>query len=671
MAQLLRCSSYHTLQQYLFFTLLICFVVTAAPPDSVIAATLENDGGGSTGRFTASGGIPVTFQVNMKYTLLKSLWDINGTVALRSDYSGWNVIDTLSDPDNDSIYTKTFNISSIGNTIHYKFWINPPGDTTGYEGISSLSYVVPASEDTTPPHYFNNDSLYYDYTAIQFADSVLTFSSQYSTGDFSANKILGEPDVYPSYGDNGYAWTGSNPDDGRASIEIQLATPLPLYEIHVYETYAPGGVDKIQVKNPNTTGWETVWTGTASAVSTTSSRLLQATFPLTSYDVSQIRVELNIAAVPDFQEIDAVAALGINIPVVYTLTINTVGNGIVTKNPDQATYNDGDTVTLSATADTGWTFAGFSGDTTTSTTVIMDGDKNVTGTFTQDEYTLTVTTVGDGSVTKNPEQATYHYGDTVALSATADSGKHFVNWSGDITGSTTPYIVSVTGNMSITANFARSNPLAVHLISPANNTNDTLRADTLVALFEWSTSSDDDPDDLLTYIFSLRIQGTGIDTLLAVPLSDTSINIVEKITISLTADILCHWTVSVTDGIDTVASADTFALTFAKPNAVAWNNETPKQYALYQNYPNPFNPSTSLRFDLPMTGFTALNIYDMMGRLVATLVNTTMPPGRHEVAWDASGMPSGIYYYRISVEYDDNETGQQVYTDMKKLLLVK
>ena len=82
-----------------------------------------------------------------------------------------------------------------------------------------------------------------------------------------------------------------------------------------------------------------------------------------------------------------------------TSTATTVGNGTVTRTPDQATYHYGETVELSATADPGWTFAGFTGDVS-GTTVTMNGNRTVTATFTQDEYTLTVTTVGNGTVTR-------------------------------------------------------------------------------------------------------------------------------------------------------------------------------------------------------------------------------------------------------------------------------
>ena len=83
------------------------------------------------------------------------------------------------------------------------------------------------------------------------------------------------------------------------------------------------------------------------------------------------------------------------------MTINTVGSGTVARSPEKATYHYGEVVTLTATAAAGWTFVGFSGDTTTDS-ITIDGNKTVTATFTQNEYTLTINTVGNGTVSNHP-----------------------------------------------------------------------------------------------------------------------------------------------------------------------------------------------------------------------------------------------------------------------------
>ena len=141
----------------------------------------------------------------------------------------------------------------------------------------------------------------------------------------------------------------------------------------------------------------------------------------------------------------------------YTLTVTPVGSGSVGKSPDQPDYPHGTLVDLTATADAGWTFTGWSGDASGSTNplqVTMDGNKNITATFTINTYTLTVTPVGNGSVGKSPDQPDYDFGTLVDLTATPATGWHFVGWSGDATGNTNPLQVTMDANKSITATFA-------------------------------------------------------------------------------------------------------------------------------------------------------------------------------------------------------------------------
>ena len=89
-----------------------------------------------------------------------------------------------------------------------------------------------------------------------------------------------------------------------------------------------------------------------------------------------------------------------------------------------------------------------------------------------------------------------------------------------------------------------------------------------------------------------------------------------------------------------------------------------KEFALDQNYPNPFNPSTKIKFSIPVeTGNqVSLRIYDALGREVAVLVNQKLNPGIYLVDWDASELPSGIYYYKLHSEG---------YLQSKKMVLIK
>jgi len=142
----------------------------------------------------------------------------------------------------------------------------------------------------------------------------------------------------------------------------------------------------------------------------------------------------------------------------YTLTVNTDGNGSVAKDPDQATYTYSATVQLTADPDPGWSFSHWTGDLTGSTnpnSIIMTEDKTVTAHFTQDEYTLTVNTDGNGSVVKNPDQATYVYNTNVQLTANPGPGWSFSHWTGDLTGNTNPNSIIMTEDKTVTAHFTQ------------------------------------------------------------------------------------------------------------------------------------------------------------------------------------------------------------------------
>ena len=92
-------------------------------------------------------------------------------------------------------------------------------------------------------------------------------------------------------------------------------------------------------------------------------------------------------------------------------------------------------------------------------------------------------------------------------------------------------------------------------------------------------------------------------------------------------------------------------------------NNVPKIYSLSQNYPNPFNPTTVINFGLPKAGLVKLVVYDIIGRVVATLVNNEFKEaGNYKVDFNALNLSSGVYFYRI-------ETGS--FTDIKKMVLIK
>jgi photosystem II stability/assembly factor-like uncharacterized protein len=88
----------------------------------------------------------------------------------------------------------------------------------------------------------------------------------------------------------------------------------------------------------------------------------------------------------------------------------------------------------------------------------------------------------------------------------------------------------------------------------------------------------------------------------------------------------------------------------------------PSKYKLIQNYPNPFNPVTTIKYHIPNSEQVKLSIYNVLGQMVARLVNKKQSAGTYKVEWNASGFASGIYFYRIETE---------MYTNTRKMILLR
>jgi flagellar hook assembly protein FlgD len=96
-------------------------------------------------------------------------------------------------------------------------------------------------------------------------------------------------------------------------------------------------------------------------------------------------------------------------------------------------------------------------------------------------------------------------------------------------------------------------------------------------------------------------------------------------------------------------------------------NAIPTKFALNQNYPNPFNPTTTISYDIPVTGKVVLKIYNVLGQEVKTLLNDVVTPGKYQMTWSGDNnfgrkLASGIYLYQMIYNK------QQV---VKKMVLLK
>jgi hypothetical protein len=101
---------------------------------------------------------------------------------------------------------------------------------------------------------------------------------------------------------------------------------------------------------------------------------------------------------------------------------------------------------------------------------------------------------------------------------------------------------------------------------------------------------------------------------------------------------------------------------FEYSNVIEVDAGLPKQFALEQNYPNPFNPSTTIRYQLPVASEVKLEVYDVLGKKIATLVNERQSAGSYQVVWNASGLSSGTYFYRLQAG---------TFVETKKMMLVR
>ena len=97
------------------------------------------------------------------------------------------------------------------------------------------------------------------------------------------------------------------------------------------------------------------------------------------------------------------------------------------------------------------------------------------------------------------------------------------------------------------------------------------------------------------------------------------------------------------------------------------NNEVPERFGLMQNYPNPFNPVTYIKFAIPVRSIVTLNVYDINGRLVDTIISGDIDKGSYKADFDAVNIASGIYYYELRAESESNG----LFKDVKKMVVLK
>jgi hypothetical protein len=95
--------------------------------------------------------------------------------------------------------------------------------------------------------------------------------------------------------------------------------------------------------------------------------------------------------------------------------------------------------------------------------------------------------------------------------------------------------------------------------------------------------------------------------------------------------------------------------------------EIPQIFTLYQNYPNPFNPRTIINYELSKTSYIKLKVFDIEGKELVELVNEKQNQGKYKVSFDGSGLPSGVYFYRLEISNREN----RIISETKKMILLR
>ena len=318
---------------------------------------------------------------------------------------------------------------------------------------------------------------------------------------------------------------------------------------------------------------------------------------------------------------------------VVTTSNNPSGGGTTS---GSGAYSIGSSVTLTAVPNTGYTFTNWTENgtvvsTSSSYTFTITGYRALTANYTLTQYVVSVSNnpSNGGSISGS---GTFNMGSSVVVTATANSGFTFTNWteSGMVLSTSKTYTFLITGNRSLTANYSRvkyqvaitSNPTSGGKITGSGTYDDSSNV-TITAVPTNSAGS--------------KFKFTNW--------TENGIEISKNITYSFI-----------------ITKNRTFTANFTDITAIEQLGVMPSGFALQQNYPNPFNPTTKIQFSIPEESLVRLSIYNILGQEIARLVDQELSASIYLVDFDATELPGGIYFYKL-------QTG--AYTQTKKMILAK
>jgi len=145
----------------------------------------------------------------------------------------------------------------------------------------------------------------------QYADKVIGYSSQYTSTSWSAARALGKENVYPDYGDYLNAWASFTADEKREFLELGFDTIQTVNKIQIFETYNPGAVDSVFLRDAGSMKWNLVYSKPAVENLPEKSRIFSIyLIEETTFFADAIRIAINSPAIPGWNEIDAVSISG-------------------------------------------------------------------------------------------------------------------------------------------------------------------------------------------------------------------------------------------------------------------------------------------------------------------------------------------------------------------------
>jgi hypothetical protein len=351
-----------------------------------------------------------------------------------------------------NIYWREFSTGTGVKGAHSKIcvWLTSPG--TGLHGYYDYFEATGFSANTAEYTYQNPPQAFFvdpDYRTAPVAGAYKPQYGQYLIHDYhlaagSPGINFGDPANQPSDSLGTIGPDGFIKDDGPARDATHHSAGCYEYTAGVQDyslsiTAVYGSVTKTPNKVSYSAGESVTLQATPSA---------GYSFVNWAGDVTDINSSVTIVMNSNKS---VTAHFAIN---TYLLNV-TAPNGSVTKSPNKNSYNSGEVVTLTATPDTGYHFSNWSGDasgTSSSTTIVMNGNKSVTANFALNTFTLSVSSI-HGSVTKIPSKTFYNYGEQVTLNATPVTGYHFAKWSSDVSGTDNPTTITMNGDKTVAANF--------------------------------------------------------------------------------------------------------------------------------------------------------------------------------------------------------------------------